>query len=84
MSKPADTSSSNTITQAFGSNFVVVQIASILPVKSIEKTTKSSHKYRQIAASIREIGLGREPINQGLFGADMIVTVGGHRVDWMP
>jgi len=41
----------------FGSDFVVVQINSILPVKAIEKTAKSSHKYRQIAASIREIGL---------------------------
>jgi RepB plasmid partitioning protein len=51
MSKPVDTSSSNSITQAFGSDFVVVQIASILPVKAIEKTVKSSHKYHQIAAS---------------------------------
>ncbi len=36
-------------------------IASILPVKAIEKTAKSSHKYRQIAASIREIGLVEPP-----------------------
>ena len=62
MSKPVDTSSSNTIAQAFGSDFVVVQIDSILPVKAIEKTTKSSHKYRQIAASIREIGLVEPPV----------------------
>src|ERR1700676_2071312 len=61
MSKPVDTSSSNTIAQAFGSDFVVVQINSILPVKAIEKTAKSSHKYRQIAASIREIGLVEPP-----------------------
>jgi ParB-like chromosome segregation protein Spo0J len=32
-----------------------------LPVKAIEKTVKSSHKYRQIAASIREIGLVEPP-----------------------
>src|SRR6266851_366460 len=62
MSKPVDTSSSNTIAQAFGSDFVVVQIDSILPVKAIEKTAKSSHKYRQIAASIREIGLVEPPV----------------------
>src|SRR3984885_4799712 len=61
MSKPAE-ATSNTITQAFGSEFVVVQISSILPVKAIEKTTKSSHKYRQIAASIREIGLVEPPV----------------------
>ncbi|MBR0831457.1 ParB N-terminal domain-containing protein [Bradyrhizobium manausense] len=62
MSKPVDTGAPNTITQAFGSDFVVVQIASILPVKSIEKTAKSSHKYRQIAASIREMGLVEPPV----------------------
>ena len=62
MSKPADTDASNTIAQAFGSDFVVVPIASILPVKAIEKTAKASHKYRQIAASIREIGLVEPPV----------------------
>lgn len=62
MSKPVDAGSSKTIAQAFGSDFVVVQISSILPVKAIEKTTKSSHKYRQIAASIREIGLVEPPV----------------------
>jgi hypothetical protein len=62
MSKPVDTGSLNTIVQAFGSDFVVVQINSILPVKAIEKTAKSSHKYRQIAASIREIGLVEPPV----------------------
>jgi RepB plasmid partitioning protein/ParB-like nuclease domain len=41
---------------------VVIPIASILPVKAIEKTAKSSHKYRQIAASIREIGLVEPPV----------------------
>src|SRR5450631_4733173 len=50
------------IVQAFGSDCVVVPIASILPVKAIEKNTKSSHKYRQIAASIREIGLVEPPV----------------------
>jgi hypothetical protein len=61
MSKSVEPTS-KTITQAFGSEFVVVQISSILPVKAIEKTTKSSHKYRQIAASIREIGLVEPPV----------------------
>src|ERR1700716_1910820 len=49
------------IAQAFGSDFVVIPITSILPVKAIEKTVKSSHKYRQIAASVREIGLVEPP-----------------------
>src|SRR5579862_9415560 len=62
MNKRAEPDTSNAIAQAFGSDCVVVPIASILPVKAIEKTTKSSHKYRQIAASIREIGLVEPPV----------------------
>ena len=62
MSKRADQDSPPAIAQAFGSDCVVVSIAAILPVKAIEKTAKSSHKYRQIAASIREIGLVEPPV----------------------
>jgi ParB-like chromosome segregation protein Spo0J len=62
MSKRIDQDVSPAIAQAFGSDCVVVPIASILPVKAIEKTAKSSHKYRQIAASIREIGLVEPPV----------------------
>jgi hypothetical protein len=61
MTKPIEPQILDTVTQAFNSDFVVVPIASILPVKAIEATTKSSHKYRQIAASIREIGLVEPP-----------------------
>src|SRR6202022_3664912 len=62
MSKPVEPKALDTIPQSFGSDCVVVPIASILPVKAIEKTAKSSHKYRQIAASIREIGLVEPPV----------------------
>src|SRR6266404_9368135 len=62
MSKRVDPDASPTIAQAFGSDCVVVPIAAILPVKAIEKTARSSHKYRQIAASIREIGLVEPPV----------------------
>jgi hypothetical protein len=61
MSNRIDPDVLETVAQAFSSDFVVVPIASILPVKAIEKTAKSSHKYRQIAASIREIGLVEPP-----------------------
>jgi len=61
MSKPVDPNTLETVAQAFSSDFVVVPIASILPVKAIERNAKSSHKYRQIAASIREIGLVEPP-----------------------
>src|SRR6202163_548410 len=62
MNKRLDQDVSPTIVQAFGSDCVVIPIASILPVKAIEKTVRSSHKYRQIAASIREIGLVEPPV----------------------
>ena len=58
MSNRIDPDVLESVAQAFSSDFVVVPIASILPV---EKTAKSSHKYRQIAASIREIGLVEPP-----------------------
>src|SRR5436190_8150795 len=61
MNKQIDLNVLDTVAQASNSEFVVVPIASILPVKSLEKTAKSSHKYRQIAASIREIGLVEPP-----------------------
>jgi hypothetical protein len=62
MNQRVDQGVSSAIAQAFGSDFVVIPITSILPVKAIEKTVKSSHKYRQIAASVREIGLVEPPV----------------------
>ncbi len=79
MRKPVDPVASNTIAQAFGSDFVVVPIASILPVKSIEKTAKASHKYRQIAASVREIGLVEPPVVvQDTRDANFYLLLDGH------
>lgn len=53
---------SNGIIQAFESKSEIVVIASILPVRAIGKTVKSSHKYRQIVSSINEIGLIELPV----------------------
>jgi hypothetical protein len=50
------------VIQAFSSDTVVVALDAILPVRAIGKTVKSSHKYRQIAASIKEIGLVEPPV----------------------
>ncbi len=61
MNKSLDPQTLETVAQAFDSDFVIIPIASILPVKAIEKTVKSSHKYRQILASIREVGLVEPP-----------------------
>src|ERR1700730_15739161 len=62
MTNRVDQNVSPAIAQAFGSDFVVIPITSILPVKAIEMTVKSSHKYRQVAAFIREIGLVEPPV----------------------
>jgi len=50
------------VIQAFASDTVVIAIDAILPVRAIGKTVKSSHKYRQIASSIKEIGLVEPPV----------------------
>jgi hypothetical protein len=49
------------VIQAFASDTAIVPIDAILPVRTIGKTVKSSHKYRQIASSIKEIGLVEPP-----------------------
>lgn len=53
---------SDAVIRAFEDDCVLLPIASILPVRSLRKTVKSSHKYRQIAASIREVGLVEPPV----------------------
>jgi ParB-like chromosome segregation protein Spo0J len=62
MSNRSDPAVPETVIQAFDSDCIVLPIGSILPVKAMEKTVKSSHKYRQIAASIHEIGLVEPPV----------------------
>ncbi len=61
MNKTVDPQLIEVVAQAFDSDFVTIPISSILPVKAIGKTVKSSHKYRQILASIREVGLVEPP-----------------------
>src|SRR6202047_1390266 len=79
MSKFVEPEVLESVAQAFSSDFVVVPIASILPVKAIEKNTKSSHKYRQIAASIREIGLVEPPVViQDARDANLYLLLDGH------
>ncbi len=41
---------------------VVLQVAAIKPLKALRPTTKDSGKYRQIATSIRAVGLVEPPI----------------------
>ena len=53
---------SEAVKRGFEDECVVLSIASILPVRSLGKTVRSSRKYRQIAASIREVGLVEPPV----------------------
>jgi hypothetical protein len=54
--------SAHEVMRAFASDCITVSLSSLLPVKSIPKNVKSSHKYRQISASIQEIGLVEPPV----------------------
>ncbi|UYW27507.1 ParB N-terminal domain-containing protein [Methylorubrum extorquens] len=46
----------------FEPEIVVVPIAALMPVKTLRPTVKASHKYTQIAQSIREIGVVEPPV----------------------
>lgn len=50
------------VIQAFSSDTSIIAMNKILPVRTIGRTVKSSHKYRQIASSIAEIGLVEPPV----------------------
>jgi hypothetical protein len=46
----------------FEPEIVVVPIDALMPVKTLRPTVKASHKYIQIAQSIREIGIVEPPV----------------------
>ncbi len=46
----------------FENDCVMIPVADILPVRVLSKSIKSSRKYTQITASIREIGLVEPPV----------------------
>lgn len=47
----------NKVTMAFEPEGIRIALTDILPVKQLAASTKTGRKYKQIAASIREIGL---------------------------
>jgi len=59
---PTKQNGTTSVTQAFRGTCARISISSILPVHSIRKNIKSSHKYKQISASIREVGLVEAPV----------------------
>ncbi|UWQ61918.1 ParB N-terminal domain-containing protein [Leisingera caerulea] len=50
------------VTLGFENDCVTVPVADILPVRVLGKSVKSSRKYVQITASIREVGLVEPPV----------------------
>ena len=50
------------VIMAFEPESVYVELASILPVKLLPKCIKKTRKYRQIAASIQEVGIIELPV----------------------
>jgi len=63
----------DTVAHGFEEDCVTLPVAALLPVKVLRTATKSSKKYQQITASIREVGLveppvvARDPANPGTF-----------------
>ncbi|PPQ40491.1 ParB-like nuclease domain-containing protein [Rhodoblastus acidophilus] len=68
-----------TVALAFENDCIVLPIAAILPVRTLRKTVKASQKYRQIAASVREVGLVEPPVvARNLTQPDVFLLLDGH------
>jgi hypothetical protein len=60
--KPDPRRRPDAVTLGFEDGCVLLPVNSILPVHALRKTVKASQKYRQIAASIKEVGLVEPPV----------------------
>ncbi|KAK0340314.1 hypothetical protein LTR94_031049, partial [Friedmanniomyces endolithicus] len=55
------------------------ELSALLPVRVLRTSTKSSNKYQQIAASIREVGLVEPPVvARDLANPDTYLLLDGH------
>lgn len=69
---------SDVVILAFENDYVTVPIQSILPVRALG-SIKSSRKYRQIVASVREVGLVEPPVVARAPGQDgAFLLLDGH------
>lgn len=50
------------VLHAFEPDLILLPLSAILPVKTLRATVKVSHKFQQIVASIREVGLVEPPV----------------------
>lgn len=53
---------SDSVTLGFENDCVTVPVEALLPVRTLSASVKSSRKYRQITASIKEVGLVEPPV----------------------
>jgi ParB-like chromosome segregation protein Spo0J len=71
--------SSDPVVLAFENDCVTIPIQSILPVRALGSSVKSSRKYRQISASVREVGLVEPPVVARASGRDdAFLLLDGH------
>lgn len=72
-------SSSRGVSRGFEDQCITLRIEAVLPLRTMSKTAKSSRKYRQIAASIAEIGLVEPPVvARNPDAADTWLLLDGH------
>jgi hypothetical protein len=62
MSRAPEPGPIEAVTQGFDARCYVILISAILPLRSVSTSIRASHKYKQIAASIKEIGLVEPPV----------------------
>ena len=63
----------------FESDCVTLPVEDVLPVKALSASVKSSRKYRQITASIKEVGLVEPPVVTRSMGEhDTYMLLDGH------
>ena len=67
------------VTLGFESDCVTVPVEAVLPVRALSASVKSSRKYRQITASIKEVGLVEPPVVTRSPGEeDTYILLDGH------
>lgn len=62
MSRGSKSATPEAVTLGFESDCVTVPVKAVLPVRTLGASVKSSRKYRQITASIKEVGLVEPPV----------------------
>lgn len=77
--KPGTLTAPETVVLGFENDCVTVPVQSILPVRALGSSVKASRKYRQISASVCEVGLVEPPVVARASGQDGVyLLLDGH------